>query len=368
MKAKHAALVIAATVLALTLQSGCGESRKKETSPAAIQNPTQQPKNTTPPSVDTHEEKGAPKIEVASPVFDFGVVGPNKPINCEFNFKNVGTGTLRITKVLSTCRCTKTRLKDDKKVYEPGESGTVYTTYRSSTLPGPVQKHLHILSNDKTNPRFELTIKGRVELKVAIDPKSRRLSLFLNLENAGAAPVTLTSKDNKPFAVKSFTSTNNAITVDLGPKAEKTVHVLKLKVDVEKLKKNLVGTIRIGLSHPETNQITLSYVALPLYKVSPPRLIVRNAEPGKVIKRDVWVKSNYKDKVEIASITSMKGYMEVVDRKQQGDSVKLAVQITPPPQAGKTTRYMADKLTIKMKDGQELHVSCSGWYVRASLR
>lgn len=368
MKVKHAVLVIAATVLvlALTLQSGCGESRKKEPSPVAIQNPTPQPKNTTPPPVGTQEEKGAPKIEVASPVFDFGVVGPNKPVPCEFKFKNVGTETLVITKIATTCRCTLGKL--DKLNYAPGESGTVKATYRSQTIPGPVQKHFHILNNDKTNPSFELTIKGRIELKVAIEPKNHRLSLFLNLENAGAAPITLTSKDNKPFAVKSFTSTSNAITIDLDPKVEKTVHVLKLKVDIEKLKKNLVGSINIGLSHPETNQITLSYVALPLYKVSPPRLIVRNAEPGKVIKRDVWIKSNYKDKVEIASITSQKGYMEVVDRKQQGDSVKLDVQITPPPQTGKTTRYMSDKLTIKTKDGQLLHVTCSGWYVKASLR
>ncbi len=366
MKAKYAVLVIAATVLALTLQSGCGESRKKEPPPVGIQDPTQQPKNAAPPPAAAQEEKNVPKIEVASPVFDFGVVGPNKPIPCEFTFKNVGTGTLVITRVLSTCQCTVPALK--KKDYAPGESGTIKVTYRSTTVPGPVQKHIHILSNDKTNPRFELTIKGRVELKVAIDPKNRRLSLFLNLENAGAIPVTLTSKDNKPFAVRSFTSPGNAITVDLDPKVEKTVHVLKLKVDVEKLKKNLVGTIRLGLSHPETRQITLSYVALALYKVSPPRLILRNAEPGKAIKRDVWVKSNYQEKVEIDSITSMKGYMEVVDREQQGSSVKLAVQITPPPQAGKTTRYMADKLTIKMKDGQELNVTCSGWYVRASLR
>jgi len=368
MKAKHTVFMIAATVLALILQSGCGESRKKDPPAVGLQAsiPTQQSKTVKQGPAPVQEQKGAPKIEVATPVFDFGLAGPNKPIPCEFTFKNVGTKTLVISKIVSTCACTKPKLK--KKDYAPGESGTVKTTYRSSTLPGPVQKHLHILSNDKTNPRFELTIKGKVELKVAIKPKNRRLSLFLNLENAGAAPITLTSKDNKPFAVKSFTSPRNAITVALDPKAEKTVHVLKLKVDIEKLKKSLTGTIRIGLSHPETNQITLSYIALPLYKVSPPRLIVRNAEPGKPIKRDVWVKSNYQDKVEIASITSMKGYVKVVDRKQQGNSVKLAVQITPPSQASKAMRYMADKLTIKMKDGQELYVTVSGWYATASLR
>ena len=366
MKAKHAVLVIAATVLALILQSGCGESRKKDPPPVGIQKPTEQPRNVTPPPAGVQEEKSGPKIEVANPVFDFGVVGPNKPVPCEFTFKNVGTETLVISRILPTCQCTVPELK--KKDYAPGESGMIKATYRSPTIPKPVEKHLYILSNDKANPRFELTIKGRIELKVAIEPKNRRLSLFLNRENAGAVPITLTSKDKKAFAVRSFTSTRNAITVDLDPTVEKTTHVLKLKVDVDKLKTSLNGTISIGLSHPETNRVTLSWVALPLYALSPPRILLQNSEPGKVVKRTVWVKSNYQEKVEIESITSAKGYMKVVERKQQGNSVNLAVEITPPSQTGNTIRYVSDKLIIKMKDGQELFVTCIGWYARTSLR
>ena len=365
MKAKHVVLLIAAATLGLALQSGCGKSRKKEPPPLGIQNSTPQPKNVTPPPTGVHEEKGSPKIEVASPVHDFGVIGPNKSVKCEFAFKNVGTGTLHITKILSPCQCTVAKLA--KNDYAPGESGKVEVTYRSSTFQGPVAKPLHILSNDKTNPRFELTIKARVELKVAIEPKIS-LPLFLNLENAGAGPITLTSKDKKPFAVRSFTSTKNVITVDLDRTVQKTTHVLKLKVDVGKLKTNLTGTISIGLSHPETNRLTLLYAALPLYTVRPPRIILQNAESGKVVKRTIWVRSNYHEKVEIESITSAKGHMKVVERKQQGNSVNLAVEITPPPQAGKTMRYMADKLTIKMKGGQQLFVTCSGWYAKTSLR
>ncbi|RKY08256.1 MAG: hypothetical protein DRP66_04980 [Planctomycetota bacterium] len=367
MKTKHAVLVIAATVLGLTLQSGCGGSRKKEPPSVGIQDSTQQSGTVKQGAASVREQKSVPKIEVANPVFDFGVVGPNKPISCEFTFKNVGTETLVISKILSTCRCTVPELK--KKNYAPGESGTVKVTYRSSPTPKSVQKHLRILSNDKTNPRFELTIKGRVELKVAVEPKNHRLSLFLNRENGGAVPITLTSKDKKPFAVRSFTSTGNAITVDLDPKAEKLVHVLKLKVDVDKLKTRLKGTINIGLSHPETKRITLSYSTLPLYTVSPPRIILQNARPGKVVKRNVWVKSNYQGKVEIESITSAKGFMKGVEcEESRGDRVKLDVEITPPPQEGKSRRYLTDKLTIKLKDGQELFVSCSGWYARTSLR
>ena len=366
MKAKHAVLMIVAVTLGLVLQSGCGESRKKEQPPVGIQNPPEQLADVTPAPAVVQEDKGVPKIEVAKPVFDFGVVGPSKQIPCEFTFKNVGTGTLVVTKILSTCACTVPALK--KKEYAPGESGVIKATYRSSATPIAVAKHLYIMSNDKTTPRFEVTIKGRVELKVAIEPKGGRLSLFLNRENGGATPITLTSKDKKPFAVKSFTSTQNAMTVDLDPTAEKMVHVLKPKVDVDKLKTSLKGSISIGLSHPETNRVTLSWSVLPLYTVSPPRIILQSAQPGKVVKRDIWVKSNYQEKVEIESATSAKGYIKVIERESKGTSLKLAVEITPPPQTSKTMRYIADKLTIKLKDGQTLFVTCSGWYARTSLQ
>jgi len=346
MKAKHAVLLVVAVTLGLILQSGCGESRKKEQPPVGIQNPPVQPRDVTPPGADVQEEKGVPKIEVASPIHDFGVIGPGKAVKCEFNFKNVGTGNLHITKIISTCQCMLGKL--DKLDYALGESGTVKVTYRSSSTAMPVEKHLFILSNDKKSPRFELTIKGRIELKVAINPP-KILSLFIDRENGGAIPITLTSKDKKAFA-------------------EKTTHVLKLKVDTEKLKKNLRGSISIGLSHPETSRVTLSWAALPLYTLSPPRILLQSAKAGEVVKRTIWVKSNYKKKVEIESITSTKGYIAVVDQTQQGNSVNLAVEITPPPQTSKASRWMTDKMTIKMKDGQTLYVTASGFYATTSLR
>jgi len=368
MKAKHAAsFLITAAALGAVLLSGCGETQKKQSPGTGLQRPSTQTQTKTvkEPPTAVQTKKGTPKIEVISPVCDFGVVGPNKKVPCEFKFKNAGTGTLVISSIVSTCRCTVPQL--EKKEYAPGESGTITATYLSSPDPVPVEKHIHIVSNDKSNPRAELTIKGRVELKVAVVPRSRRIQLFLDRENAGMVPITLTSKDDKPFAIKSFTSTASTITLDPDATAERTTHILKPKVDIDKLKQNLTGTIRIGLSHPDTRQISLSYAALPLYQVSPARLILQNAEPGKKVTRQIWIKSNYQEKVEIESITSKRGYMKVVEREPRGKSIRLTLEITPPPQATGMTRYLDDRLTIKIKGGQQLSVMLNGWYARKPL-
>ncbi|MBE0534897.1 MAG: DUF1573 domain-containing protein [Phycisphaerae bacterium] len=363
MNTRQAVFLIAAIGVGVLFQSGCGESRKR---PAKTPGDPQITQATTSQDVTAVQtKKGGPKIEMENPVHDFGTIGPNKKVKCEFTFKNVGTEELVIDRVLSTCQCSIPEV--EPKNYAPGQSGTIHVTYLSGTLPGAVEKHLHILSNDKSNPRYEFTIKGRVELKVVADPSST-IDLFLNQPNAGIKPITLKSKDGKAFAIRSFTSSHDTVTAKFDTGAEQSEFIITPEVDIEKLKANLTGSIQIGLSHPDTTQISLTYTALPTYTVTPPRLIVQDAQPGKHVDRELWVKNNYGGKVEVASITSMNGDMSVTEQDEQGASVRMTVRVTPPPQEGKNRRYMSDRLTIKMKDGEEISVTCSGWYALNALK
>lgn len=352
----------------LLFQSGCGEAKVRGN---ATDNTTDNTKLTAaePQAGSTNEQGGdqenGPKIHIENPVCNFDVVGPSKKVNCTFTFKNVGESELVINKIASTCQCTVGELK--KKTYAPGESGTIEATYLSGTYPGPVEKYLHILSNDKSNPSAELTIKGRIELQVVTIPEDR-INLFLNQENGGAVPITVKSKDGKAFAIKSFSSSHNTISAKFDPNEEKTEFVITPVVDLDKLKANLTGSIQIGVSHSDTRVVNLSYSALPMYAVSPPRMIVQDAEPGKHVDRELLIMNNYNQKVEIESITSMNGCMEVTKKDVHGSSARLMVRITVPPQEGQYRRYLSDRLTIKMKDGEEASVTCTGWYKLATLK
>ena len=363
MNTRQAALLIAAIGVGL-LQSGCGESKKR--SVKTPDNLDDNPRIVTAQDATTasDQQKGGAKIEVENAVHDFGSVGPSKKVTCQFKFKNVGTDKLLIDRILSTCGCLVGELA--KKDYAPGESGVLDVTFLSGTIAGPVEKHLHILSDDKSNPRYELTLKALIELKVVVEPTS--LELFLNRPNAGAKPITLKSKDGLAFAIKSVSSSQNTVSMKFDPAAEKTEFFITPDVDVERLKANLNGSIQIGLSHPDTSVISLSYVAIPTYTITPPRLIVQDAEPEKPVERELWLKNNYDEKVEIESIASLNGCMEVTEQEHRGNSVKMTTRITPPPQEGKNQRYMSDRLTLKMKDGEEISVTCSGWYKLNTLK
>jgi hypothetical protein len=380
MKSIWTILLIVSVLLLLSAQSGCQEAQKAPQSQQTLTAPPQtevtqakEPQPAQPAKAAAQAQakpkkkksRGAPVIKVEDSTHDFGKVGPNKKYTCKFNFSNVGKDTLKITKIQSTCGCTVPQLK--KKSYAPGEPGTINVTFRSPAREGETTKRLYILSNDKKSPKFTLTLKADVELKMAFKPKSLKLSL--KAENADAKPITITSKDGQPFAIKSFSATRQVITVDFDPTVEATEFVLEPKVDMAKLKENLKGNIKIAVTHPDSGNISIPYSTLAMFEVSGPRIVIQNADPKKPVDKTVWVTSNYGDKIEIESISSLNGHMEVLSRQHEENSVKLEVRVTPPAQSDKSKRYFRDELKIKVKDNKDdLVIRCNGWYPRKAAK
>ncbi len=347
-------------ISALSLLPGCKGPWQEPNRNNITQIPTTPTKQTQSPIPDQAKTtpKAQPKLKIENPVHDFGVIGPATRNTCVFRFKNVGDATLVISKVTATCGCTVPQLK--KKKYEPDETGEITVVYRAGSYAASVNKHLYILSNDPANPRAELAIKATIKLKVTVKPD--KLELYLKKDNAGAKPITVKSSDGKPFAIKSVTSTANAITAKYDPKAEATEFTLPLKVDKDKLAKNLTGAVRLTLSHPECKSIAISYTAQPCIVVSNQKFVLPDAVPGKTITRSTIIKSNCSQEIRIVSAESLKNYMKVVSQETQGNTIKLEIQITPPPRPNKVRRYISDRLKFRFDTGDTAEISLSGWY------
>ena len=151
MESNWTILLVIIVTLAMTIQSGCQEAEKATKTETKIvvqdtKSQTKEPIETQDKASQIPEEK-TPVLKVEKPVHDFGKVAPNKKYNCQFEFKNVGDAQLKIAKIQSTCGCTVPQLK--KKIYAPGESGTVHVAFRTPTRAGKTSKRLYILSNDK---------------------------------------------------------------------------------------------------------------------------------------------------------------------------------------------------------------------------
>ena len=101
-----------------------------------------------------------------------------------------------------------------------------------------------------------------------------------------------------------------------------------------------------------------------------------NVEPGKALRREIWVLGNYEEDFDINSISSERGYVTVVDKKKirgaardwlpaaEGDRVltryQLIVDFVPPESDG--SPVARDDLHIEIAGRETITVPCRGYY------
>jgi hypothetical protein len=343
MRKNYIVLFIPVVICILLLQFGCQEQNKLEKA-----------------GVKLRSDKAQPKITFEKLDHDFGQIGTmSQKKVAEFKFTNTGEGLLKITEVERCCNITT---KLDKTEYAPSESGLLKIEYQSNPKPGQDSKTVYVRSNDKTQPRLALTIKAMIVSKVSYSPK--RLRLFLEEDNAGCPKIVINSLDNQPFSITKFTSTGDSITADIDSSVEATKFVLSPVVDIEKLNKNPKGRIDISLTHPEERTAQILFDMLPKYSISPSLMILTNVVPKKPIVRKVSVLNNYGGAFEIESFSSKNNTVKILRQEAISSGYQLDVEITPPPSEGKY--IFTEALTIKIKGGNELVVTCQGFYKERS--
>ena len=329
--------------LALLLQVGCQQQAK---APGIGQK-----------EAPTAAGKQGPKIKFDNVVHEFGEIAAGKKYEAEFKFKNTGDSPLKITEVKRCCGVV-TRLS--KMDYKPGERGVIKIEYTSARSASLMLRKIYVSSNDKENPKVELTLKAKVVPKVAYEPQ--RLELVLKEENAGCPEIKITSADKQPFSIKSFRSTGDSITADFDPSMEATEFVLRPKVDLEKLQIRPVGFISIYLTHPEAKRIYLSFRTKLRFQITPHSIILFNPAPQKPVLKKLSVVSNYDEDFEIESTSSENGLVKVIGQEKTDKGYNLDVETIPPP-PDETGRFN-DVLYLVLKDGHKLSIKCYGRYIK----
>lgn len=299
----------------------------------------------------------APKITFEKMVHDFGELGQDTNRTVEFKFTNTGGGFLKIDNIDTCCGITA---ESNKKLYWPGESGTVKIDYRPRKSVGLEMKSLQVYSNDKENPKIELTLKAKIVEKIAWEPKSFRL--ISKGENTICPKITIKSLDNQPFSITSFKSSLNCITADIDPSVNSTEIVLEPKIIAENVQENMRGYIHISLTHPEFKTVRIPFDVITRFTINPPQVMVLNAEPKVPVKRDIFIINIFGQDFEIESASSQKNFVKLLSQKKVGNSYQLELEITPPDIEG-DKQIFTDELYVKIKSGERITIPCQGLYM-----
>jgi hypothetical protein len=107
------------------------------------------------------EAKGA-KIQFQEASFDFGTVAQGSAVKHVFKFKNVGTDTLRIEQVKTSCGCTAA---ESSKIIPPQQDGQITVTYNTGSALGKASKTVSVYSNDIDDKPIIVTLHGVIEAK-----------------------------------------------------------------------------------------------------------------------------------------------------------------------------------------------------------
>ncbi len=109
------------------------------------------------------QKKNAPKIVASETEYNFGTIAQGEKVKHDFVIKNEGKSDLLIRKVSATCGCTVVNVAN--KSLKPGESTSISAEFNSSGRSGSQSKAITIISNDPTNSKLVLWIKGNIEEK-----------------------------------------------------------------------------------------------------------------------------------------------------------------------------------------------------------
>lgn len=356
-------ILLLSAILILSLLAGCQEKENTSQAVAAEKAESLQskPASKVAEAATVSKQKpaqGKAMIEFESNVVNLGKLSPKDKAKGTFKFKNTGTANLQIKRIKSTCGCTVVDQAKMKKNYEPGESGSFDITYTADLKPGPITKNLTVYSNSVGKPAYVCRLKANIVVAVSKDPE--RFQLSFKEENAGMGPITLKSTDGVAFKIVSFTSTDETVKVDFDPNKEALEFVLQPTVDLTKFNQDrLGGIIDIKLSHPKAKSLRISYSIKPMWVTTPAKFIIIDAEYGTVSKRNLFIKSNYGEKVEVASVSSQEKLMTVVSQLQEGNGVRMKVDIQVPTKDKMTQIAKKDVLEIKLETGDTLKVECA---------
>ena len=113
-------------------------------------------------SLSSSSIQAAPKLKIDSTHFDFGYTPEGLPVIHRYWAYSVGTDTLKISRVRSSCGCTSVPLT--KKNIAPGDSVSLELKFDTKRFKGQIAKTAAVESNDSTQPDLQLHFTARVGL------------------------------------------------------------------------------------------------------------------------------------------------------------------------------------------------------------
>lgn len=111
---------------------------------------------------------GEPKLVIPDVTFDFGTVAEGKQVIASFVLKNQGDTALEIKRVFPACGCTVAEMSSS--LIPPGQQASLNVSFDTNGFYGFKVKTIRLFTNDPQRSTVVLTLQGKIERDVEIEP------------------------------------------------------------------------------------------------------------------------------------------------------------------------------------------------------
>jgi hypothetical protein len=127
-------------------------------------------------------------------------------VDAEFQFMNLGQTPVTIREVKTSCGCTTAAL--DKKLYQPGEKGSIKAIFTIGDRVGLQQKQVMVQTDSAEEPLVQLTIRAFIPELLKWEPKTVHWELN---EQTMSKAVPISTGTEQPMNILGVRSTDDRI-------------------------------------------------------------------------------------------------------------------------------------------------------------
>lgn len=266
-----------------------------------------------------------PKIQFATPVYDFGRVRAGEPARHTYVFTNTGDALLIIKNVQPQCGCT-TAGSWTKEV-EPGQTGSIPIQFNTAGYNGPVFKQITVNCNVTNQPAIFLQIKGTIYKPIEMIPPMTILNVPPDADMVSGV-VAVTNNTDEPLVLSAPESNNRMFAAELKTNVPGKAYQLTISTVPPLSMGTSQGqiTLRTGWTNPPTVNVPVMANVQPTVLVIPTYMTLAPGPLEKAVTNSISIRNQGTNDVRLSDpVVNVAGPTAEIREMQAGKSFAAMV-------------------------------------------
>jgi hypothetical protein len=285
-----------------------------------------------------------PRIQFATPIYDYGRVRAGELVKYAYVFTNTGDRTLIITSVVPGCHCTTAG--EWTKQVEPGQTGNIPIQFDTVGNNGTVIRQITVACNITNQPPAFLQLRGTVYRPIEFNPPMAMLNLSPDGE-AASMVVTITNNTDEPLSLFGPEINNRLFIAELTTNTPGKAFQLKVSFVSPTSTGYVAGQVnlRTGWTNPAVVTLPVGANVRPAVMAIPSYVTLAAGPLATAVTNSVAIQNNSTNALELSEpVVNVPGVEARIKETQPGKSFIAMLEF---PQGFEMPRGQQAELTVK---------------------